>query len=48
MLFNPGEVVIKKFSKKLKEGYLSLYGGMKKDYAEIIEWAARITLESWF
>eukprot|EP01027_Heterolobosea_sp_BB2_P010271 GEZU01015097.1.p1 GENE.GEZU01015097.1~~GEZU01015097.1.p1 ORF type:complete len:125 (-),score=18.92 GEZU01015097.1:2-376(-) len=45
IMFNPTGILIEKFVRKLRKGYTRTYGGMKENYAEIIEWAASSILE---
>jgi hypothetical protein len=45
MTFNITDVLIERFCEELKKGYEHTYGGLNKDYGEIIAWAGRMALE---
>ena len=45
-MFNPTEVLIKEFVQQLQLGYRQTYGGLKKDYEEIIAWAGEMAMEN--
>jgi hypothetical protein len=46
MFFNATEILIDEFVKRLREGYRRTYGGLKRDYEEIIAWAGSMAMEN--
>jgi hypothetical protein len=45
-MFNATEILINEFVKQLREGYRRTYGGLKKDYEDIIAWAGSMAMEN--
>jgi hypothetical protein len=46
MFFNATEILIDEFVKRLRESYRRTYGGLKRDYEEIIAWAGSMAMEN--
>ncbi|MFW6359240.1 MAG: Npun_R2479 family HD domain-containing metalloprotein [Chroococcales cyanobacterium] len=45
-MFNATEILINEFVERLREGYRRTYGGLKKDYEDIIAWAGSMAMEN--
>jgi hypothetical protein len=45
-MFNATEILINEFVRQLREGYTRTYGGLKKDYEDIIAWAGSMAMEN--
>lgn len=45
-MLNATEVLVDAFVVELREGYRRTYGGLKKDYEEIIAWAGNMAMEN--
>ncbi|MDY6784805.1 MAG: metal-dependent phosphohydrolase [Cyanobacteriota bacterium] len=46
MVFNATEILINEFVKRLCAGYRRTYGGLKRDYEEMIAWAGSMAMEN--
>ena len=45
-MFNATEILIDEFVSRLREGYSRTYGGLQKDYGDIIAWAGSMAMEN--
>lgn len=45
-MFNATEILIAEFVQQLRNGYRRTYGGLKRDYEEIIAWAGSMAMEN--
>ena len=45
-MFNATEILINEFVARLREGYSRTYGGLQKDYGDIIAWAGSMAMEN--
>jgi hypothetical protein len=45
-MFNATEILIDEFVARLRESYRRTYGGLKKDYEDIIAWAGGMAMEN--
>lgn len=45
-MFNATEILIDEFVARLREGYSRTYGGLQKDYGDIIAWAGSMAMEN--
>ena len=45
-MFNATEILVNDFVHRLREGYRRTYGGLKKDYEDIIAWAGSMAMEN--
>jgi hypothetical protein len=44
-MFNTTQILIDNFVKKLLENYKKTFGGLQKDYGEILSWTGAMALE---
>lgn len=45
-MFNATEILINEFVTRLREGYSRTYGGLNRDYGDIIAWAGSMAMEN--
>src|SRR5262245_26897129 len=45
-MFNSNRILIHAFRRRLRNGYRAMYGRLKHDFEEILDWAGRMALET--